>query len=355
MIVLLEPVCSSWIHEEANAGFLQLVCKHYSGQVTFIAEKEHIHCIRNIYMNDDINYVKIKNPVKKDDSDDYIHIYYYLQLLKAVVLKYRPEKLFILCAYRPCMLAAELIALRFFKMEINIILHGMIEKSKGHFDSYRRIFYLSTFCKKLRFITYSPYCSGGQWNIGKDKFVFIDQCYTDQSIKYIRKKKKKKVIIGIVGACANEKAKKIITFVNQHPLNMPYEFWVASKYGVKFRHIDHVKVVDLEFDRKKKEEMLQQFDYLLIPYDQQEYALSASGVLWDAISSRVPCFMLGSYYFKYYMKYKVGYQADNIKDLCKMIFEKIQRPEDEDPTLFVNLDSIQQRREETIKLLLRSR
>jgi len=353
MIVLLEPICSSWIHEEANAGFLQIVDQNCTERIVFIAEKEHVHCIRRIYRNDDIDYVIIKNPVKKDDSDNFVNLFYYVKLLKEVMLKFRPEKLFILCAYRPCILAAEMISILFHKVDINIILHGMVEKYKGHYDSYKSFFYLSEFCKKLRFITYSPFCTGAHWNIDDEKIVFVDQHFIGHRVNKKRiEGSKKKIIIGILGACANEKAKKIIMAVNQHELNVPYEFWVASKYGQKFRHMENVKVLGLEFDRKEKYKLLQQFDYLLLPYDKDEYALSASGVLWDAILNKIPCFMLGSDYCKYYMQYKIGYQADNIKDLCKIIFERLQRAQGDNPVLFVGLDKIDKNRIETMKSLL---
>lgn len=352
MIVVLEPVCSSWVHEDANAGFLQSVRENCKDHVTFIAEKEHINCIRKICQADGVDFVRIKKTVPKKDSDDYVHLVYYFRLLMTVIWKYRPQKLFVLCAYRPCLLATEMNALFNYKVEMNIVIHGMVEKYKGNHDAYRRIFGLSQIFNNIKFITYSPYCTGSYWNIEDKKFIFMDLYYINKEIKKVQKKTENKVIIGIIGACANEKAKKIILYINQQQLKKTYEFWVISKNGKMFQYIDNVKVLDLEFDRKRKQILLQKLNYLLLPYDQEEYALSASGVLWDAILHKIPCFMLGSNYFKYYMQYNIGYQADNIKNLCKIIIDIIQRKEDERQIFYVGLDKIKIKREETMKILL---
>ncbi len=353
MIIVLEPVCSSWIHEDANAGFLQLVRKNCKDRVVFIAEKEHIYCVRKICHIDDVEFVRIGSTVPKKDADDFKHLLYYFRLLMLVICKYRPKKLFVLCAYRPCLLAAEMCALFNHNVEVNIVIHSMIEKYKGNQDAYRCIFCLSQFFNKLRFITYSPYCTGNYWRIDEKKFIFMDLNYVDAEKKKVKKKGEEKIVIGIIGACANEKAKKIILFINRHQLTKPYEFWVISNNGKMFRYIDNVKVLDLNFDRKRKQVLLQQLNYILLPYDQEEYALSASGVLWDAILHKIPCFMLGSDYLKYYMKYNIGYQADNIKNLCKIIIDKIQNIEDESQMFFVGLDQMMQKRDETMKFLLR--
>lgn len=352
MVVLLEPICSAWIHEDANAGFLQLVKQNCEDEIAFIAEKKHIQCIKKIYLDNDIEFISIKNPVEKSDSDDYIHFLYYFGLLKTVIWNYKPDRLFILCAYRPCILAAELAAIIYRKLEINIILHGMVEVCKGHHGSYRTLFHFSKFCNRLRFITFSPYCTGAYWDVNENKFIFLHLNYLEYKLHRKDKQKQIKKVIGIIGACANDNAKKIIQYMNQHDLDANYEFWVASKYGKKFKNLNNVKVLELEFNRRKKMELLQQVDYLLLPYGQDEYALSASGVLWDAIMGQIPCFMLGSHYFKYYMQFKVGYQADNIKDLCKIMMEKIECTEDEKQDLFIGLDKLELQKRMAMKLLL---
>lgn len=355
MIVLLEPVCSAWIHEEVNAGFLQLIMNNSSDEeVTYIGGKEHIHCIKKIYDNPQVHFIAVNRFIDFHEADLYKNFWGYFRLLCSVMIRCKPDKLFVLCGYRPTILAVELTSILFRNVKMNLIIHGMIEEKKGHRQSYARLFKLGNFCKRLHFVSYSPYCTGHYWNIKEDKFIFLHHPYVKSSQHTLTSGKNKgsKVVIGIIGACANDKAIKLISLVNKNKLIDEYEFWVASKFGKKFRNLENVKILDLEFERKNIEKIMCSTDYLLLPYGKDEYMLSASGVVWDAVSNRIPCLMLDSKYFEYYMPYKIGYQADSIKELCEMISERIREGESRKDTFFVGMDQIDGENEKIIKYLL---
>ena len=161
-----------------------------------------------------------------------------------------------------------------------------------------------------------------------------------------------KVIIGIIGACTNDKAEQLISAVNQNNKDCKYEFWIASKFGRKFRRLRNVKVLDCEFERKDMEKLMKKMDFLLLPYGHDEYMLSASGVLWDAVANGLPCLMLDSDYFKYYMRYKIGYQADSMAELYEVICKVIRQPEEIQEKFFVDMEEIEHENAETIRYLL---
>ena len=292
MIVLLEPVCSAWIHEEVNAGFLQLVTENSDEDVLYIGEKEHLHCIRRIFCCPRIRFAAITKTIGMEEADYYYNTVYYFRLLNNVFAGCRPRKLFILCGYRPCILASELVSIIYNKIDIYFILHGMIDKEKGCTKSYMKLFQFGRVCKKLCFVTYSPYCTGKYWGVSESKFVFLHHPYVyGKQTKPDTKEKSPfgKVIIGIIGACANDKAEQLISAVNQNNKDCKYEFWIASKFGRKFRRLRNVKVLDCEFERKDMEKLMKKMDFLLLPYGHDEYMLSASGVLWDAVANGLPC------------------------------------------------------------------
>lgn len=355
MIVLLEPVCGSWTHEEVNAGFLKQVRENSSQEICYIGEKEHICCIRNLYAGARVNYNIITKPVPQKDADAYDKTLYYFRLMSTIIMKYQPDILIVLCGYRPCILAAELISVIFPHLKIKFVIHGMIEEQKGHMESYAKLFSYSVHCKNLCFVTYSPFCTDNYWGLREKKFFFMHLPYImnqKHARKAVPKKSPGKTIIGIIGACANTKALKLISMINKNSLDKEYEFWVISRFGDRFRCLKNVKVLELEFDRENKNKLLQNIDYLLLPYDKREYALSASGVLWDAISNRVPCLMLDCKYFEYYMSYRIGYQAKDINELCKIICEKIQCGKCNEHTFFIGLNNIEKKTEEKMKYLL---
>lgn len=355
MIVLVEPVCSRWVHEEVNAGFLRLIADNSDEDVLYVGEWEHIQCIRRIYGSQQIHYVTVKKTIRMDEADLYKNAVYYFRLLNEIVVRYRPKKLFILCGYRPCLLASELMSIIHWKLKTYFVLHGMVEEKKGHKQSYMKLFQFSRYCKKLCFITYSPYCTGKYWGTHEDKFVFLHHPYICEKRAVLNAGKKggnSKIIIGIIGACANDKAEKLISSVNRCQGAHEYEFWVASRFGGRFRHLENVTVLDLEYERRKMETIMRKMDFLLLPYGRGDYEISASGVFWDAIANRVPCLMLDSNYFKYYLTYNIGYQTDTIEGLRMIICEELQHKKKEHELFFVGLDRLERENNETVRHLL---
>lgn len=356
MIVLLEPVCSVWVHEEVNAGFLQLVIENSVDDVLYIGERGHLSCIKKIFYNSRIRFVEITKTIGMGEADYYINTVYYFRLLNDVIVRCNPRKLFILCGYRPCILASELAALIYKKIDIYFVLHGMVDEKKGRTQSYMKLLRFGRLCRKLCFVTYSPYCTGKYWGISESKLVFLHHPYVhrNQMVSEAKEKDKSgKVIIGIIGACANDKAEQLISAVNRNDQDCRYEFWVASRFGKRFRHLKNIKILDCEFERKEMEALLKEMDFLLLPYGHDEYALSASGVLWDAMANGLPCLMLDSSYFKYYMRYEIGYQADSMQELCKVICKIIRQKQEMRKIFFVNMEEIERENIETIKYLLR--
>lgn len=351
MVVLLDPVCHSWMHEEVNAGFLELVKKNCREDVMYVGEREHLKCISGIYRGGGVSYKQIVGFDIGNEWDNYTLTAYYFKMILMVMRECRPSRLFILCAYRPCILAAELAAFVNKKCNVSVLLHGMVEESKNRSASYRKLFRLSGHCCNIRFLTYSPYCTAKYWGMSEDKMTFISHPYIKPRDKAVRNCDSGKHVIGVIGGCANNKALRVIRLVNKKGIDKEYEFWIVSRFGEMFRGMPHVKVLDLEFSREQKREIMSHMDYLLLPYGKQEYAVSASGVLWDAVSNEVPCLMLDSMYFGYYMPYGIGYQAKDIQGLADMIEERILQGKDES-VFFQGMNRLEQYNREVMEGLL---
>lgn len=357
MIVLVEPVCGSWVHEEVNAGFLQMIVNNSADDILYVGEKEHVRCVRKLSGSPRVCYAVIKKTVSMDNADLYENTAYYVRLLNCIITRYRPERLFILCGYRPCLLATISAALIYRNMDIYFVLHGMIEEKKGRKDSYKKLLKFSMLCRRLHLISYSPYCTGKYWNVRDDKFIFLHHPYIYRKMKLAKEKGRNtsaKMVIGIIGACANDKALKLVTEVTrQLSSDYEYEFWVISRFGKKFRNLKNVRILDLEFERTQMERIMTEIDFLLMPYGRDEYTVSASGVLWDAIANGIPCFMLDSSYFKYYMKFNIGYLAGSMDGLCRIICGKIKAGSKEQEMFFTDLDKIEAENNRKIKDLLK--
>lgn len=352
MTVLLEPVCHSWMHEEVNSAFLKLVQDSCQDEIIYIGEKEHIKCISKIVSNNKNNYKQIKNYKLGDKWDDYNLTTYYFKIIRSVMHAYKPKRLFILCAYCPGILAAEMAAYMDKRCKIYVVLHGMIEKNKGKMDSYKKLFQWSKIISNISFISYSPFCTADYWDIMKEKMIFIHHPYIEIKKKINNTCNSGKIIIGIIGACANDKALHLIKCINQMRIKNDYEFWVLSRFGKKFNKLSHTKVLDLIFDKKSKEKIISKMNYILLPYGRNEYTVSASGVLWDAISNKIPCFMLDSKYFTYYQAYHIGYQSTTIPELAEIIKQKIEDNDNNREDFFKRLEKLKDENQKVMKILL---
>lgn len=327
LIVLLEPVYYAWVHEEVNAGMLKLISDAGRQKVLYIGEREHIQCIHELYANN-VCFAEITKLLPHNYISEMSSVSYYAGLIKSVIKRYKPKHLFILGAFYPCILAAEFLSVFHPDCCFHVTLHGMVEPGNDLHDLYKKLIGFCRFLPNLDFITYSPYCSADYWKIQEEKMNFIHHPFI--KVKYDRSKGKMDgdiLRIGIIGACSNTAARKVVAGLNGMELEKKLEFWVFSKFGNRFRNTPNARLIDAEFDRSQMQEALRELDYILIPYGKEEYTMSASGVLWDAVSNEVPCLMLGSRYLAYYNRYHIGYQAETISELCRMVKDKAAKKE----------------------------
>ena len=341
MVVVLEPVCRSWAHEVSNAGMLRLIKSAFDDNVTFIADNEHIKRVRKISGCVNVDYVSIMDDSFFDKPDNYGNIAKYLSLLKHIKKKYEPASIYVLAAYRPMILAVILAASINKRCNYFILLHHMIE----NYGLYKNLFQSSNKVNNLRFLTYSPYCTSSYLGINENKILFVDHPYFNLSIQ--KKLKKRNTIICVVGQCANIRARNIIREVNKKKIRDSYEFWIMSKYGDDFIGLENTKIMENVFEREKLNIVLSEVNYLLLPY-KDEYDISASGVLWDAVSTKTPCLMLDSRYFRHYEQYRLGYIAENVKEMADLI-ENIINGSEISTNMFVGLDELDASNKDRIK------
>lgn len=322
MIILLEPICYGWIHEEVNAGMLKLIDECTDDNIFYVGEEEQVKCVSKLYKSDKVHYLDYANLLDRSESDCYKNVFYYYKLIKNILVKRKPTKIIILSAYRPCILASIIHATICRKTQFIVVLHAMVEQARGKSNSYKNLFKLSQACNNLQFITFSPYCNNKYWGLKNNKIIFIHHPYIKANIKTNHTSHRGK-IIGVIGACANPKAKALIARINAMQLEFPYEFHIISRFGDKFRRLANTKIVELPFERCEMESQIQEMDCVLLLYGKNEYTISASGVLWDAISNEVLCFMLNSPYFKYYNEYVSGLVVDNLEEMAEKLSDFI--------------------------------
>jgi len=329
MIVLLEAVNYGWIHEEVNAGMLQLVNQCSNDDIVYVGEKKQVETVSKLYKEKRVSFATYSQLLDNKEKDLYKSTFYYLKLINSCIKKYSAKQIFILYGNPPCILAVLLATLMHPGVSFRICIHGAVERIIQQIKDYERLFKLTQCTGKIKIITFSPFCTDEYWKI-KNKIVFLHHPFIPAVIRNsLNDKRKDKVVIGVIGACANPKTKKIISDINKMEIDGEYEFWIASRFAKHFERMDHVKVIDLSFERSEMEEQIQKMDCILLPYDKNEYKISASGVLWDAVSNQVPCIMLNSPYFCYYEEYVRGTTTQSREELIQSLHDFISKLDSE--------------------------
>lgn len=327
MVVLLEAINYGWVHEEVNAGMLQLINQCLDDDVVYVGEKEQVKTIRRLHKGKRVSFATCSKILEDEEKDSCKSVFYYIRLINSCINKYSPRQIFVLYANPICLLATLLVSLVHRKVSFRICIHGTVERNLHYKKAYKRLFKFAQCNEKVKIITFSPYCTDSYWEI-RNKMNFIHHPFIPAVIRHDSDNiKDRKVIIGVIGACANPRAKKIIVAINRMKLDCDYEFWVASRFAKQFERMEHVRIIDLSFERKEMEAQIQKMDCMLLPYDKNEYQISASGVLWDAVSNHVPCFMLDSPYFCYYVKNISGKTLESEEELIQSLAEFIVNPD----------------------------
>lgn len=321
MISIIEPICIKWEHEEVNAGLLKLV-SDVSGNDKFVfyAEKEQIKSVMSIYSADNIRFIEIEESSRRKSRESRVLVNNYISLLLKVIKDSNPDVILITTAYKPCIIAVHIISHIYSRVKFWLTLHGMIETKWGETNNYINIMKRGRNNSRIGYITYSPFCEKLLIENNISKVLFLNH-------PYIAVRKKRSVIrgdklkIGIVGACANGNAARLISAIACNPLiSDKCTFEVLSNNSQRLRGLKNVNIISSEFSRSQKESLMQNIDFLLIPYGANDYQLSATGVIWDAVSNKVPCLMYDSRYLQYYQqKIKMGYQTHSLEKLIKKI------------------------------------
>lgn len=353
MVALVEPMCTGWEHEEVNAGLLKLIDNTTEDRISYYGDRGQVQAVSSIYHSDKVNFTEIEKIPEKEIRETDKALAIYIKILQTVVKECRPDAVFILSGDRPCMMAVQISARIYPKVKFLMILHAILDPKLGHTSSCAKIMRKSVGIPNLSYVTYSPFARKLFGKRGVDNILFLHHPYIEAVKNIDRRNKHDKHRIGIIGACANRNALRFVEAVGHEPdIADKYEFCIASRGSGIFKGVENAKIVLSEFDRDNIETFMKQIDYLFLPYGRNDYRIAASGVLWDAISNKVPCLAYDSRYIGYYQKrHNIGIMGDSLSAMLQVL-KDIEDGKEENVEYFINMDALERENQKVIREIL---
>lgn len=360
-MLLIEMQCKNWEHNRVNAGIIELCNRAYpTEEVKLYAEKEHIRELRTLVEKshtqlfaEEINFMDWR-------MESHEHVNEYAGMLTNIIEKEKNEKKVILLSCNKGIIqAVTQVAGRYGDRKIYVILHSALEEvvQEHHYNIEERawMFLLKTkhrlfgrkkgcaavpsmnecvnTCKleNCFFILYAPkYKDYLNTKINQeilDRFIFLHHPLYESGEHF--EPHSSRLVVGIYGQAVNQNAYDIIQTYNNKYDNGKVLFWVMARRNnaildlknvMRMFEQDHVSNEALEDARR-------QMDYVLIPYAHDQYKVTASGILSDALSEEIPVLMLDSPLFAFYHSYAIGELCHDIDSMARTIAEIAAEPE----------------------------
>lgn len=350
-MLLIEIQCKGWEHNRVNAGIIELCHRTFPNErIKLYAETEHIANICELTSGLD-NYLYTKEIYFGDWRNDcFIYRDKYEEVLERVIIDEKEEKnIIILSCNKGIIEAATNISKKYNNKSFFIVLHAALEEvvSVYHFGIRERLYHIFSFIKSVlyekkidyipsmkdcinrcrttnsNFILFAPrYREYLKTKIREgilERFVFINHPLYDseENIRYDNNE----IVIGIYGQAVNKNAYDIISCYNSKYDTGRVRFMVMAKEDDEILKLRNV-VRLFEKDFVSNEDLVkarQGFDYVMIPYDHNQYKVTASGILCDALSEEIPVLMLDSPLLDYYNQYGIGVLEKSIEEMADRI------------------------------------
>lgn len=357
-MLLIEMQCKDWEHNRVNAGIIELSGRAFQDEpIKLYAEEKHIASLEELIKKQSstpkININSSFIDFADWRFDNYNCVDKYASLLENIV-EGEPEEniIMLLSCNKGIICAVKDIAEKYLDKKFYIILHSALEEvvHEYHPTLVQRFKLLvhAIICKdratlspklsetsmkdcinacvspNLFFVLYAPeyreYLTGKIVEKVLGKFIFMHHPLYEPEKFYMPDNEK--LIIGIYGQAVNQNAYDIVKLYNDKYDNRKVMFLVmapkdspilALRNVTRMFEEDYVSNEALEAARRE-------LDYILIPYDENQYKVTASGILCDVLSEEIPVLMLGSPLLKYYESIRnIGILCENKDELAHII------------------------------------
>jgi hypothetical protein len=374
MIILFEPQCTGYAHEQFNAGLLYGYSLAYPQEtIVFFGEREHIKCVKSVFNSANLSINKIEfieTEVPRVNNLSRISVIFEYYRIFKKLLDYASEnncnKIIFLSIYSYNLLSLKMATQLIYKdtFRFHIMMHGALEHIKNKnlsvpfdlpvalFNRLRKSFNLAKLDFKIKptnkylyeklfklslqlfgneNITYYVFREDSRRNV-KKYLPNIQQYFKSIDLPYIYKDTlgnnevvslNKKVFASIGQGnifAVREAVRKLNNGTNIGVDN--FEIRIIGPTKIRQDDLGLIKYIDdgQVLSRGKIEEKIEDIQFILFFYDPDSYELTTSGAFFDAIAYCKPMIFIKNHCFDYYYEnYKFGYRCEDINEMVAVM------------------------------------
>ncbi len=371
MIIIFEPQCRGFAHEQFNAGFLYGYTLAYPQErIVFWGEKEHIKCIKAVFSSanlafDQIEFVEVEIP----ETDLLSSIFEYLGIMKGL-LSYAYEnhcdKIVLLSTHTHNLIPLKyLLQIKYGNsIQVHIAMHGILESVKRKNSSfvsdifqeagrlvekylgkikiqkkyeppnrylYEKLFKISLHLFSNKNITYFVFREDSLEKIKKYlpkihkyfKSIDLPYIYKNAQNNFETKDANLIVFATFEKGYANELSEMVRALTQNNALANNFEIRIiGGSVDENLSVFEQIKYMgnNRKFLREEMDELIKDAQYFLLFYPQDSYELTTSGAFFDTIAYCKPVIFLKNHCLDfYYDKYKFGYRCNDVDEMIDVM------------------------------------
>ncbi|WP_336686226.1 hypothetical protein [Chryseobacterium bernardetii] len=333
-------------HEIFNAAFFKILEARFE-RIVYLSSESSCENLKKTLANNNINYNSDKVEFKKIrvlEGKKSHHIFlrkiYASFLLFFLLLKHRNKDIVLANLNEFGTLYINLIS-NLFKINLTIVAHGELEyliqnvpKNKPIF-LYKKLlqrFFRNKISDNIKIITLGKSICKKLIEIypkNSDAFVSMEHPYFFKNVS-VEKQSSLPVKMGIVGAVGENKGMlkfiKLSESLKDLIIGGELELYVIGRHNYNtedFPLINFIAKTDTIIPTDEYNEAIKRLNAILFFYDQNQYQLTASGAIFDAINNEKPVIAIKNDYFNHICSYgQIGYlceDADEMENIIRKI------------------------------------
>lgn len=332
-MVICEPQCKGFVHEEANAGILyQKIIKEEN--LTFFSDKKHFINLKNLIFHRlglkiELKFKKLLIPTKlmrKLDFGDWFDSFTIRKVIKYCKKKKIDQLLFLsVNSYQLFVLNKELRKVK--NLKVTVVLHGITEELDNSYSGsdFRRNFIDA--CQKMQLIFISPHVKDNLIKQGYDikNTLAIHHPYIWNK-KIVKKVNDGPLKICSIGYIHEEKGSKYIKnlIMSLMKIEREFHFDVFGYLDIDVNN-EKIRIHNRRFSRDELDQLIPQYDFIISPYDFDGYFLKVSGILFDSLNYKTPIITFKNTFTDYYFNLlgEIGYLLEKEQDLYELVSDLV--------------------------------